>query len=530
METPQSCPSLAEWRTILKERFPGDSARHLDGCPHCQGIVEGLTGGTTTWLDIAEELRQAVPSLPPAYQLAVEEVIRRIPAPTPSLPSAESIAAAVHNHTVGRPRMSACIHVERMPHRSSVAVTGESAAGYVLLKLIPSGRPGAARPLGLNLALALDVSGSMYEEDGTGVSRIQRVQDAAVAAIQKLDPQDTLAVVAFAHDARVVMSPTPLSEKEKIEDVIRRVDRFDVDPGGTAMDEGMALALAAVEKHAGKGKLSQVVVLTDGETSGEQNCRSLARQAATKNIRLTLMGVGLDWKSSLIKDLAHLGRGKWYYVDADAVEEATRIFAQEFTALAATAFLDVQLRLRVMKEVRMKRLRQVVPEIREVKLEGSEERNLFARLGTLAQDGSSRYILDVSLPRRADGKYVIAHLELSYDPGTGRRESSGEMPLEMTYTAAGAGHVNAEVMKHIDEIQLKEMSDVLQKALQTNDTPAARQVAQEIARKGDVMGKRAEKKTMLAKQVLQELNAEGRVSRKTQLALDDVARIADIPS
>jgi hypothetical protein len=32
------------------------------------------------------------------------------------------------------------------------------------------------------------------------------------------------------------------------------------------MDAGMALALEAVEKHAAPGKLSQVVVLTDGET------------------------------------------------------------------------------------------------------------------------------------------------------------------------------------------------------------------------------------------------------------------------
>jgi hypothetical protein len=38
--------------------------------------------------------------------------------------------------------------------------------------------------------------------------------------------------------------------------------------------------LAEVEKNAAPGKLSQVLVLTDGETSGEQDCRELARQAA----------------------------------------------------------------------------------------------------------------------------------------------------------------------------------------------------------------------------------------------------------
>ena len=66
------------------------------------------------------------------------------------------------------------IHLERMMYRNSIAVAGESAASYALLKLIPSGGAGQ---LGLNLALALDVSGSMYEEDGTGISRLQRVQE-----------------------------------------------------------------------------------------------------------------------------------------------------------------------------------------------------------------------------------------------------------------------------------------------------------------------------------------------------------------
>src|SRR5947209_908543 len=122
------------------------------------------------------------------------------------------------------------IHIERMMHRSSISVAGESAASYALIKVIPSGGA-AGKPMGLNLALALDVSGSMYEEDGTGISRLQRVQDAAIDAIEKLKPDDTLAVVAFAHNASVLLPSTPISDKQKIVDIIRRVDQFDVDPG-----------------------------------------------------------------------------------------------------------------------------------------------------------------------------------------------------------------------------------------------------------------------------------------------------------
>src|SRR5437867_12371175 len=113
------------------------------------------------------------------------------------------------------------IHIERMMYRASIAVAGESAASYALIKLIPAGGGGMAPAL--NLALVLDVSGSMYEEDGTGISRLKRIQDAARAGIAKLKPTDTLTIVAFAHNAQVVLPPTPLSDIAKVEDVIQKV-------------------------------------------------------------------------------------------------------------------------------------------------------------------------------------------------------------------------------------------------------------------------------------------------------------------
>lgn len=107
------------------------------------------------------------------------------------------------------------------------------------------------------------------------------------------------------------------------------------------------------------------------------------------------------------------------------------------------------------------------------------------------------------------------------------RESSGMIPLEMTYTAAGHGYINAEVARHIDEVQIFELNNNLQKAIALSDQTEVQRVAQEIERKGALMGPRAAKKTMLARQVLQELNVGGRVSKKTQLAMEDSARLAD---
>jgi Ca-activated chloride channel family protein len=422
--------------------------------------------------------------------------------------------------------MPAKIHLERMMYRNSVAVLGESAASYALVKLIPSGE-GPDTPLNLNLALVIDVSGSMYEEDGTGSSRLKRVRDAVRAAIDKLRPDDQLAIVAFGHDARVVLPATSVRERDRIEDIIDRIDLFEVDPGGTSMDVGIALALAEMEKGAGPNTLSQLVVLTDGETSGEQVCRQLAQQAAEKSIHFTVMGIGTEWNASLLKDLARLADGKWYYIDVNEAQEAQRIFLEEFGHLAAAGFTNVEMHLWPVKDVKIKRVRQVVPEIKELVLAEPEDRHLVASLGTLERDKPSRYILDLSLPKRPDGNYVIVQMEVTYDLGNGRREGTGRVPIQIQYTSAGQGYINAEVARHIDEVQIYELNKNLQQAIVTNDQAEAQRVAETISRKGELLGPRAAKKTMLARQVLQELNAGGRVSRKTQLAVDDAARLAE---
>ncbi|MBY0227876.1 MAG: VWA domain-containing protein [Gemmataceae bacterium] len=416
------------------------------------------------------------------------------------------------------------IHIERMMYRSSIAVSGDSAASYALIKLIPAGG-GATKPLPLNLAIVLDVSGSMYEEDGTGKSRLARMQEAARAAVGKLKPEDHLAIVAFAHNCQAILPSTPLTQKDQILKVIDEIDRYDVDPGGTAMDQGIQMGLDEVARNAGPGKLTQLIVLTDGETSGEQTCRQLAQQAAAKKVRFNVIGVGTEWNQSLIKDLARLAEGDWGYIDVNDASAAERVFVEQFEALSHAGFLDVEMRVKAMKDIKIKRIRQVVPDIKDLNASEPEERAFLAKIGTLERDNSTRYIIDMSLPKRPDGKFVIAQLEVTWDTGKGR-ESTGLVPLEVTYSPT-QGYVNAEVAKHIDEVQIFEANKNLQQAIAANDMDKAKQAAQTIEKKAELMGPRAAKKTMLAKQVLQELNVGGRVSKKTQLAVDDVARMVE---
>jgi len=67
----------------------------------------------------------------------------------------------------------------------------------------------------------------------------------------------------------------------------------------------------------------------------------------------------------------------------------------------------------------------------------------------------------------------------------------------------------------------------LQKALAAGDSVEAHRLAENIAKKGDLLGPRGALKTMLARQMLEELRRDGRASKKTRLAVDDAARWAE---
>ena len=422
--------------------------------------------------------------------------------------------------------MSASIHVERTMHRSSIAVAGESAACYALIKILPA-RDETAPPLPINLALVLDVSGSMYEEDGVGVSRLDRLKDAMCTALTKLRPKDNVAVVAFAHEAKVVSHTTRLDDLAEIENAIRSIDSLGIDPGGTTIEQGIALGLEEVRKNANSKGINQIVLVTDGETCCDNACRSLAQEARDNSIQFTVIGAGTDWNEDLLKDLARISDGPWCYVDVSQDRDFERVLGREFERLSGAVLTKVEMQLRPVKDVRVKRIRQVMPEIKDLPLKETGERRLVAALGALEIDRSRSYILEMSLPRRPDGKYVICQMEITYETGAGQRETSGGLPLELQYTASGNGYVNPEVAKHIDEVQIFELNNNLQKALAAGESVEAHRLAENIAKKGDLLGPRGALKTMLAKQMLEELRRDNCVSKKTRLAVNDAARLAE---
>jgi Ca-activated chloride channel family protein len=235
--------------------------------------------------------------------------------------------------------------------------------------------------------------------------------------------------------------------------------------------------------------------------------------------------VGSDWNESLLKGLADTGRGNWHYIESAA--SAQEVFDREFSQLASTAFANVQLQVRCTKDVVVKNARQVVPECAELPFQPLGEREFAVQLHTMQNNAPKVLVADLGLPKRADGQYVVATLECTYDvPAenvTG--ESTGPVEVRVTYTSdPSESYINGQVAKYIDELQTDKLADGIQDALKHGDTRKATQLAQRLQKTATRLGAAGAKKTQLANQVLSEIEGGGTVSRKTQLALQDGAR------
>jgi VWFA-related protein len=178
-----------------------------------------------------------------------------------------------------------------MMHRNSIAVAGESAASYALVKLIPSGL-GQASKMGLNLALAVDVSGSM--NDG---GKLDAARQAAGSLVDSLGPRDSAALIAFADDVRVAQGFT--GDRAQLKDAVGQLAAN----GDTALYD--AVGQAALLMQALPSGRKVLVVLTDGQDTRSRaplgGAIAAARDAGTL---VFAVGLGDDVNSDVLNELA----------------------------------------------------------------------------------------------------------------------------------------------------------------------------------------------------------------------------------
>lgn len=119
---------------------------------------------------------------------------------------------------------------------------------------------------GIPIELAIDISGSMqcFDDMNDRRSRIDVAKQEAIRFIEKRT-NDPIGIVFFAGD---VLSRCPLTlDKNILKEIVASIRIGDVDPNGTQLATGLAIAVSRLRASDSKNKV--VILLTDGLPNSE---------------------------------------------------------------------------------------------------------------------------------------------------------------------------------------------------------------------------------------------------------------------
>ncbi|MGB8367017.1 MAG: VWA domain-containing protein [Candidatus Babeliales bacterium] len=144
---------------------------------------------------------------------------------------------------------------------------------------------------GIDIALVLDISGSMQFKDYDERARVDVAKEEAIRFIKKRE-HDALGLVLFGKDtvARCPITSDKTLLKTIVDDV--RIGNI-IDPDGTMLITGMITAVNLL-KHS-KAKSKVMIVLTDGEPSDGDMDPSVAIEIAKRlGIKIYTVGIGSE--------------------------------------------------------------------------------------------------------------------------------------------------------------------------------------------------------------------------------------------
>ncbi len=142
---------------------------------------------------------------------------------------------------------------------------------------------------GVDIVLAIDVSGSMLALDFLPKNRLEAAADVALDFISKR-PNDRFGLVAFSEFA-VTQSPLTF-DHQAVREQLQQIS-VNLEASGTAIGLGLAKAVARLKDSQAQSKV--VILITDGvNNTGEIDPETAAKMAQAYDIRVYPIGVGSD--------------------------------------------------------------------------------------------------------------------------------------------------------------------------------------------------------------------------------------------
>lgn len=333
----------------------------------------------------------------------------------------------------------------------------------------------------LNLCLILDHSGSMKGPP------LERVKQAAIGLVDRLSESDRITIIAFDHEAKILVPNQLLDNPAAIKQKINALKAS----GGTAIDEGMRLGVSELAK--GKEEtISQAFVLTDGENEHGDNdrCLKLAELAASYNLTLNTLGFGDNWNQDVLEKIADAGGGALTYIERpeDAVTEFGRLFERIQSVALTNAYLMITLSPRV-RLAELKPVAQVVPDTIELPVI-EEAGQQIVRLGDLMVDAPRVVLVNVYVGQLTAGESAIAQVQVRYEnPNSSEQDLfSDTVPVTVSAAANAQPEPNDQVQHHVLALAKYRQTQIAETKLQSGDRAGAATMLQHAAKTAIQMG------------------------------------------
>jgi Ca-activated chloride channel family protein len=198
------------------------------------------------------------------------------------------------------------------------------------------------------LTFVIDISGSMDMDN-----RLELVKRSLELLVEQLDQRDTVGIVVYGSEARVVLDPTPGSDKDAILSAI-----YSLHPeGATNAEAGIRLGYQMALRAYHPDGINRVILCSDGvanvgNTEAEVILAEI-RGHVEEGVTMTTIGFGMDnYNDTLMEQLADNGNGFYAYVDD--MRESKRLFIDNLTGTLQTIAMDAKVQVDFNPEVVMR--------------------------------------------------------------------------------------------------------------------------------------------------------------------------------
>ncbi len=307
----------------------------------------------------------------------------------------------------------------------------------------------------INLAIVIDKSGSM------GGERIEKARKAAIFAVNLLNEEDTLSIVAYDNEAKVIVPATKVKNKQKI---IQLINKNVFAGGGTALFAGLSKGIKQVENQLTKDKVNRIILLSDGQAnvgpSSVNELSELAIIAAKKNIAITTMGIGSDYNELLMSSIASYSDGNHVFVNNSA--DLENVFVHEFTDVMSTVAQDVVITIQ---------LKDGVKPIRLLGRDGViNENQVTVKMNQLFSNQEKYVLLEVIPDEGKVGQNkTLAQIDLKYDNLLVNKIEHQTQSVNIAYTNNQKLVEDSIIQDVLAESEIQKVTIANEKALELYD-------------------------------------------------------------